>query len=178
MRGGSDVNWLGRKKVRSRLRVSEPILNALISGGLLGYTLSNMVSDRALLQYERFGTQWDIDERSGPSVQMIGQDVYEKTPPVEGIGPQPPATQRHERVWRSNQPNAIQSEKTDTGWIFHFYLVPNYFYWPDPTELALIGEPPLKLTAPRLVPGTDLPVTLYPHPSGSVGLLVDRLSWS
>jgi len=64
------------------------------------------------------------------------------------------------------------AEKTDTGWIAHFYLVPNYFYFPNPTELSLIWPPPLKLSEPRPVLGADLPVTLYPHPSGYLGLVV------
>lgn len=166
------MTWISRRKVMNQLGVSEPVLNALVSGGLLGYTMANMVSDQALLQYELYGTQWAIDERYGPNVQMINEDVYENAPPVESIGPQPPATRTHAQVWQARQPTAAHSRLTDTGWIFHFYLVPNYFYWPDPYELALIGEPPLKLTEPRVVTGTDLPVTLYPHPSGCVGLVV------
>jgi hypothetical protein len=55
------VNWLNRKKARNRLGVSEPVLNALIKSGLLGnMSPSGLVSDQAILSYQRFGTQWEI----------------------------------------------------------------------------------------------------------------------
>jgi hypothetical protein len=57
-RGSSEVKWLNRKTVRNRLGVSELVLNALIRSKLLGYTLSGMVSDQAVISYEQFGTQW------------------------------------------------------------------------------------------------------------------------
>lgn len=165
------MNWISRKKARNRLGVSESVLNALIRSGLLGYTLSDMVSDRALLSYARFGTQWEIDQRYGPTVRMMPTETYNNLPPVEGIGAQPPATRAHEYIYPPNEHNPQGLERSDTGWIAHFYLVPNYFYFPDPTELALVGQPPLKLPEPRPIPGADLPVTLYPHPSGCVGLV-------
>jgi hypothetical protein len=171
------VNWLNRKKARNRLGVSEPILNALIRSGLLGYTSqSGLVSDQAILSYERFGTQWGIDERYGHSVRMLPEETYDNLPPIEGIGPQPPATRAHGFIYPPSEQNPQGLERSDTGWIAHFYLVPNYFYFPDPTELALVGQPPLKLSEPRPIPGADLPVTLYPHPLGCVGLVaVDGL---
>lgn len=173
-KGTSDVNWLSRKKVRERLRVSEPILNALIRSGLLGYTLSNMVSDQAVLQYERFGTQWTIDERYGPSTRVMDNEIYESLPEIEGIGPQPPATQTHGMVTPpDSSPDVLEDAKRmDVGWIAHFYLYPNYFYFPSTTELSLIWPPPLKLPTPRSVLGADLPVALYPEPSGNLGLVV------
>lgn len=167
------MNWLGHKKVRERLGVSEPVLNALIRSGLLGYPLSNMVSDQALLQYERFGTQWTIDERRRPSTRVMENEVYESMPSVEGIGPQPPATQTHAVATLADYaPSVLENAmNTDIGWIAHFYLIPNYFYFPSPTELSLIWPPPLKVSEPRSVPEADLPVTLYPHPSGNLGLI-------
>lgn len=101
---------------------------------------------------------------------MIGDEAYEGLPPVEGIGPQPPSTQTHARVAPGNVIH--DAEKTDTGWMAHFYLVPNYFYFPNLTELALVGAPPLKLSEPKPILGAELPVTLYPHPSGYLGLVV------
>lgn len=103
-------------------------------------------------------------------------DVYENMPAVEGVGPQPPATQTHAQIWllAEGAPAANMAQYTqgtDTGWIAHFYLVTNYFYFPNLTELALVGAPPLKLSEPRPVPRADLPVTLYPHPSGYLGLV-------
>jgi hypothetical protein len=38
------------------------------------------------------------------------------------------------------------SKQNDMEWIAHFYLVTNYFYVPEPPELALVGLPPLKLS--------------------------------
>lgn len=168
------MSWLSRRRVRERLGVSEPVLEALIRSCLLGYTMANMVSDQALLQYERFGTQWTIDESRGPSSRVMGNEVYESLPEIEGIGPQPPATPTHGMVAPADSPPSVleNAMRTDVGWIAHFYLYPNYFYFPSPTELSLIWPPPLKLPAPRSVPGAGLPVTLYPDPSGNLGLVV------
>jgi hypothetical protein len=77
----------------------------------------------------------------------------------------------HAQIVAADQRIPGGSPDNDMGWIFHFYLVTNYFYFPNLTELCLIG-PPLKLAEPRPVPGADLPVTLYPHPSGCLGLVV------
>jgi hypothetical protein len=169
------MNWLNRKTARKRLGVSEPVLDALIRSRLLGYTLSGMISDQAIRSYQRFGTQWEIDERYGPSVRMLGEASYENLPAVEGIGPQPPAARKHMRVAPADgMPGHMleEADKTDTGWLAHFYLAPNYFYFPDPYESSLVGSLPLKLSEPKPVPEADIPVQLYPHPTGCLGLVV------
>ena len=174
-RGTREVNWLSHKRAINKLGVSEPVLNALTRSGLLGYTLAGMVSDQAILSYKRFGTQWSIEGHRGPTIRIVGDNIYENLPAIESIGPQPPATQTHMEIAPADGPSASRFEdatKTDTGWIAHFYLVSNYFYFPNPTELSLIWPPPLKLSEPRPVPGADLPVTLYPHPLGYLGLVV------
>jgi hypothetical protein len=105
---------------------------------------------------------------------MVGEDTYENLPPVEGIGPQPPAAQKHMRIAPSDgtpEHMLMDADKSDSGWIAHFYFAPNYFYFPHPYETSLVGLQPLKLSEPRPVPNTDLPVTLYPHPTGCLGLL-------
>jgi len=174
-RGACDVKWLNRKKARNKLGVSEPVLNALIRSGLLGYTQGGMVSDQAILSYERYGTQWGVDGRYGSTTRMLEDETYESLPTIEGIGPQPPAIQTYMSVSPPNgRSNSVfeDAKKTDTGWIAQFYLVPNYFYFPNSNDLSLIGPPPLKLSESRSVPGADLPVTLFPHPSGYLGLVV------
>jgi hypothetical protein len=143
------MNWLNLKMVRKRLGVSERTLKALVQSGLLGYTsATGMISDQAILSYEKFGTQWDVDERFGPSTRTIGSEAYDRLPEIEGIGPQPPATQKQGYVWPANTPDSLMkySKQNDMEWIAHFYLVTNYFYFPEPTELALVGLPPLKLS--------------------------------
>jgi hypothetical protein len=135
------VNWLSLKKARNELGVSEPVFTVLIRSGLLGYTLSGMVSDQAILSYERFSTQWSIDERCSPTSRVVVDDIYESLPAIESICPQPPATQTHMRAAPANgTPASVfeDAEKIHTGWMAHFYLVPNYFYFPNPTELSLI----------------------------------------
>lgn len=42
---------------------------------------------------------------------------------------------------------------SDKGWIAYFYLVSNYFYFPNLTELALIWAPPLKLAEHKPILG-------------------------
>ncbi len=164
------LTYMTLTKARRELGVSKPVLDALVRSGLLGHTTGGMISNHAVSSYKRFGTQWSIDERYAPSTRIIGDDAYESMPSIEGIGPQPPSTQTYARVAQND--GIHDAEKTDTGWIAHFYLVPNYFYFPNLTELALIGPPPLKLSEPRPIPGAELPVTLYPHPSGYLGLVV------
>ena len=171
------MNWYNRKKVKSTLGVTEPVLNALTRSGLLGYTSPGLLfADHAIRSYQQFGTQWSVDERFGPKTRIMNVDNYESLPPVETVGPQPPATRTHAYIWPADEPsseNMVEhAAKTDIGWIAHFYLVPNFFYFPNLTELALVGPPPLKLPGPKQVPGPDLPVTLYPHPSGYLGLVV------
>jgi hypothetical protein len=148
-------------------------MKALIRSRLLGYLSATlMVSDQAILSYTEYGTQWWIDGNWGPDTRTIGNEVHDNLPLIEAVGPQPPAVQTHAQIVAADQRIPGGSPDADTGWIFHFYLVANYFYFPNLTDLSLIGPPPLKLSEPRLVPGADLPVTLYPHPSGCLGLVV------
>jgi hypothetical protein len=167
---------LNRKKARNTLGVTEPVFNALVRSGLLGYTSSSgLFADHAIRSYQQFGTQWSIDESYGPTVRVLEASVYESLPSVEGIGPQPPATQTHGFIFPADNTSSDfleHARKNDTGWIAHFYLVPNYFYFPNLTEFALVGEPLLKLSGPRSISGAGLPVTLYPHPAGCLGLVV------
>ncbi len=147
-------------------------MTALVRSGLLGYLSPTlMVSDQTILSYMKYGTQWQIDDRWGPSTRIMRPDVHDSLPLVEAVGPQPPAVQTHAEIMPADRRIPGGSPDTDRGWIFHFYLVPNYFYFPNTTELALLWPPPLKLSEPMVVAGTALPVTLYPHPSGYVGLV-------
>lgn len=166
-----DMNWISSSKARSRLGVGKPLFNALTKSGLLGYTLGDMYSDQAILAYQRYGTQWSIDERRGTSTRILTDDIYDNLPPVENVGPQPPATQKH-AVITPPDTGPRDMGASDKGWIAHFYLLTNYWCFPNLTELALVGAPPLKLSEPKPVPGAELPVTLYPHPSGYLGLVV------
>lgn len=170
------MNWWNRKKVRNTLGVTEPVLNALVRSGLLGYTSPSVLfADHAVRSYQRFGTQWAIDGRYGPTERILEPEVYENAPPVEGIGPQPPGTRAHGYLWQddglSGETSMQHAADTDTSWIAHFYLVTNRWCFPNLTDLALIGPSPLELSGPKRVPGADLPVTLYPHPSGYLGLV-------
>ena len=78
-------------------------------------------------------------------------------------------------AFHTSSSTATRAEATDTGWIAHFYLSTNCFYSPDLIELTLVEPPPLRLSGPRPVPGTALPVTLYPHPWGNNLGLVEGL---
>lgn len=151
-------------EARQRLRISKGLTEALFYSGLLGHTSGKRVHEHAVDSYLRYGTQWDIGER------MMLDGVYDTTPPIESIGPQPPATQTHMRI--SSRPDSEETvEDSDVKWLAHFYLIPNYFYFPHPLELSLVGPPPLKISSPMKVSNAELPVTLYPHPSGYLGLV-------
>ena len=150
-------------EARQRLRISKPLVNALFYSGLLGDTPGERIYEHAVSSYLRYGTQWDAGER------MMLDDVYDTMPPIEGIGPQPPATQTHMQAGHTDV--SEEALDSDDRWMAHFYLIPNYFYFPHPLELSLVGPPPLKLSAPKKVRDAALPTMLYPHPSGYLGLV-------
>ena len=171
------MNWWSRRKVLNVLGITEPVLNALTKkSGMLGYTsASGMHADHAVRSYQLYGTQWSLDGNYGPTQRLIQPEVYESLPPVESVGPQPPATRTRAYVYpaggEEDESILERARKTDTDWIAHFYLVTNPWCWPNLTDLAKIGPPPLELSGLRPVPGADLHVTLYPHPSGYLGLV-------
>ncbi len=67
--------------------------------------------------------------------------------------------------------DASHEPEEDTGWLAQFYIRPNRLFFPDPTELTLIGSVPVKMSAPKSVPGTALPTRLYPDPSGFLAMV-------
>lgn len=89
---------------------------------------------------------------------------------VPGVAVPPPDLQTHVQIKDAMLPE--DAGENDTGWIAHFYLMPNHFMFPNTAKLALIGLPPLRLEEARDVPGTRYPTRVYPHPSGSLGLVV------
>ena len=162
-------------EARRRLRLPKPIFEVLMRSGLLGPTTnSGHLFAQSLSYFERYGTQWHTQERFGAEgwgQRLISEDTYENMPPVPGMESGAPTdTYTHMRVSAPGTPDNI--EETDTGWIAHFYLFPNYFMWPNTTELAMLVPPPLKISEPRDVPGTRHPTRLYPEPSGSLSLVV------
>lgn len=171
------MGWIPLREARRRLSVSKPVLHALANGILLGpRTDSDYVLEEAVEHYKRFGTQWHTHERFAMplgepqfSERYISDEEYEKRPAIPGLDSLPPDWQAQMQVtntWASHEADEI-----DTGWIAHFYLVPNRFMFPNTAELALIFPPPLTLEESRNVCGTSYPTRLYPHPTGSLGLV-------
>jgi len=93
--------------------------------------------------------------------------------------PQPPDTGEGEQtgvqsrmyISSDNTPGLDEANATDTGWLAHFYLTPNTFFFPPPTTFGMTGGQLLKLAAPRKMRGTKLPACLYPDPFGSLGMV-------
>lgn len=115
--------------------------------------------------YERYGTQWyEKHER------MIPEEIYENILDSMLEGEKPLDTQMQGQIF----PEGVSQEAVDedTGWLAQFYLKPNRYYWPSPTDMGIVGPLSLKLGAPRRVRGTELPVCLYPDPTGSVAMIM------
>lgn len=144
--------------------VSAPEFNALLISELLGPYKGKQLWAWGIENYERYGTQWyEKHER------MIPEEVYENT--LDGIpeGEQPLDTQMQGQiVSEGTSPEMIEK---DTGWLTQFYLRPNRYFWPSPTDMGMVGPLPLKLTRPKKVQETELPVWLYPDPTGSIAMV-------
>ncbi|CAN5911555.1 hypothetical protein BH23ACT11_BH23ACT11_30090 [soil metagenome] len=162
------------------MNISKPVFHALANCLLLGpRTDSDYVLEEAVEHYKRFGTQWHTHERFAVplnepqfSDRYISDEEYDKRPAIPGLDRPPPDWRAQIQVtntWVADE--ADESDESDTGWIAHFYLVANRFMFPNTTELALVFPPPLILDEARDVPGTSYHTRLYPHPSGSLGLI-------
>lgn len=156
---------LSYKEARRRLKISSPEFNALRVSELLGPYRDRQLWTWGVENYERYGTQWyEKYER------MIPEETYENT--LNGIpeGDQPLDTQMQGQIFPKGV--SLEVSEKDTGWLAHFYLRPNRYFWPSPTDMGMVGPLPLKLAAPRKVKGTELPVWLYPEPTGSMGMVM------
>jgi hypothetical protein len=159
------------------LDTSKPVFHALANSLLLGpRTDSDYVLEDAVQHYKRFGTQWHTHERFAVplnepqfSERYISDEEYDKRPVVPGLN-RPPFDWRTQ-MQITNTWVADEADESDTGWIAHFYLVPNRFMFPNTAELALVFPPPLILEEARYVPGASYHTRLYPHPAGSLGLV-------
>ena len=163
---------LKRREAKQRLKVPEPVFNALWTSNLLGLLTSDgMLPEDGVEHYERYGTQWLTQERYGDDlgVRMVPEDLYQSLPPIPGVGEQPPGTQARAHVL----PEGVSEDamKKDTGWLAQFYLTPNFFFFPNPTDMAMIGFPQLKLDAPKQVKEATLSTCLYPNPTGSLAMV-------
>lgn len=158
---------LSGTEARSRLKVSKPVFEALRISGLLGpSTPDRQVSVAGVEHFERYGTQWhdDLGER------LIPEDSHQNMPLAPEIDErQPPGTRTQVQVLPQGAPH---DPDEDTGWLAQFYVRPNRLFFPDPTELALVGPLPLKLSAPKAVRRADLPTRLYPDPFGSFAMVM------
>jgi hypothetical protein len=151
--------------VQAKLQVSPDMLSALLYSGLLGWWDTGGVSESAVNDYLRYGTQWDAT--LGP--RTLGENPYQNPPLIPGESEQqPPGSVMRFRIRPSNR-NVI--EDNDNAWIVHAYLRPNPFFFQVPTNLALIGPLPLQLENARLIAGAPLPTTLYPGPDGKLALV-------
>lgn len=162
---------ISRAEARRRLQVSAPVLNALVTSELLGVQLAGgRLRADGVEHYRRYGTQWQTVERFGVmGERALPDDFYQNPPPTPVQGVQPPDTGTHAHIARSDVPN--DAAETDTGWLAHFYLTPNPYFFPNPLDLAMIGSVPLRLDVPKKVRGTSLPACLYPEPGDSLAMV-------
>ncbi|MBA3425573.1 MAG: hypothetical protein H0U04_13770 [Rubrobacter sp.] len=161
------------KEARRRLRVSQPVFNALLRSRLLGgYFPDGHVLVVGIQHYRFYGTQWMTEDRTDLGDRMLDAEYMETmpVPPDHGEGDQ---TGVHTKMYihSDNTPDLNEANATDKGWLAHFYLTPNTFFFPTPTTFGMVGAQLLKLDAPRKVPGAELPTCLYPDPWGSLGLV-------
>lgn len=164
---------MSAKEARRRLNVSQPVFNALQRSRLLGgYFRNGDVLVVGIEHYEFYGTQWMIEGRDDLGDRTLDAEYMETMPlpPDHGDGDQ---TGVHTRMYiqSDNTPDLEEANATDVGWLAHFYLTPNLFFFPAPTTFAMVGAQLLKLDAPRKVWDAKLPTCLYPDPYGSLGLV-------
>ena len=166
-------DFISFKEARRRLKVSQPLFNALLRSRLLGnYEPEGYVPVTGIEHYEQYGTQWITKERDDLEKRMLTAGFLESIPPPpdHGEGEQV-GVQSTVYIQSDNTPDLEEANATDTGWLAHFYLTPNAFFFPPPTTFGMIGAQLLKLHAPRKVPGTKLPTCLFPDPYGSLGMV-------
>ncbi len=161
------------KEARRRLRVSQPVFNALLRSRLLGgYSPDGRVLVVGIEHYEFYGTQWMTEDRTDLSDRILDAEYMEtmSLPPDHGEGDQIGV---HTKMYiqSDNTPDLDEANASDTSWLAHFYLTPNAFFFPAPTTFGMIGAQLLKLDAPKKVRSAKLPTCLYPDPWGSLGLV-------
>jgi hypothetical protein len=161
------------KEARRRLRVSAPVLNALVKSGLLGeITTHGEVFVAAIEHYGRYGTQWRTENRPDLPERMPSAEFINSMPPPPDIGDERyPGVQTKLYVYLEG-PDMEEALKTDTGWLAQFYLRPNPYFWPAPTSMGMVGPLLLKLDRPRAVHRAKLPTRLYPDPEGSLSMVM------
>ncbi len=151
----TDNTFISQEEAGQLLDCSPDVFNALLSSGLLGFTdEAGNLSRASVLHFLAHGCQWGGgDNRSNA--------IYGNTSQTVGIV-QPPASKQEVRV--SIPGVELELADQDTGWIALFFLRPNYFYFPNPSELALIG--PLALQLPKAIRLSKpaLPTFLFPDP--------------
>lgn len=162
------------REARRRLRVSAPVFNALVWSGLLGeITTHNEVFLAAVEHFERYGTQWQTEDRPELPDRMLTAEYIQAMPPPPDVGDERlPGVQTKMYIQRDGMPDFEQARDTDTGWIAQFYLTPNPYCWPAPTSMGMVAPLLLKLPKARTVPRAKLPTRLYPDPHGSLGMVM------
>lgn len=160
------------REARRRLMVSAPVFNALVWSGLLGeITTRNEVFVAAIEHFEKYGTQWQTEERPELPERMLTAEHIQSIPPPPDAGDDRyPGVQTKMYLHREGMPDIEKARDTDTGWIAQFYLTPNPYCWPAPTSMGMVAPLLLKLPKARPVPGAKLPTKLYPDPHGSLGM--------
>jgi hypothetical protein len=147
--------------------IGEPplICHALICSGLLGYTDGGNLSPESIKHYKQYLTQWrnDLPPRCCP---------MDRLPPIKGLagGEQPASTPTV--LVAAPEVDPLKAAEGDVGWIAHFYLRPNPFFFPNPTNTTLIGPIPIKLKKRLRVIFSGLPINICPDPEGRLALIV------
>ncbi len=150
---------LSFKEAKRRLRVSQPVFNGLLRSRLLGnYYQEGYVLVAGVEHYERYGTQWITEDRDDVEERMLTAEFLENRPqpPDSGEGEQS-VVQSRLYIISDSTPDLEEANAMDMGWLAHFYLTPNTFFFPAPTTFGMIGAQLLKLGTPSKVPGAELP---------------------
>lgn len=155
-----DLEELARK-----VNAPVAVTAALLRSGLLGYTTEGQVPEEAIEHFKLYWTQWrsELGRRQYPTDQL-------PTPPGLVGGEQPLSTQTDMVIAAGADP--VEAMAGDTGWLAHFYLRPNPFFFPSATEMALVGPVPVRLKRRLNTKYEGLAVTVCPDPEGRLALLV------
>jgi hypothetical protein len=95
-----------------------------------------------------------------------------RLPTPDGIagGAQLPSTQTELIIAAGLDPK--DGLKDDVGWLAHFYLRPNPFFFPNPSDMALVGPVPIKLKKRLKSTYFGLSVLVCPDPDDRFALIV------
>ena len=158
------MKYLSFKEVMEELEIPPPLFSAILRAGLFGYTKDKRIPLLAVEHFSLYGTQW----RPELGTRAVPEHIAQM--PEPSTGNQPLGTRTHIEI--STYPDGAEQAENDSGWVAHFYLRPNPFYFMDPYAFSLNGPIAIKLDHVKSLEIRSKRVFLCPDPEGHLALIV------